>query len=155
MENLRIKNTIINTVAAMSCRWRYFCKCSFGFFDNFKWPILAIIVLEEVLHLGSRPSGQLSVYNPRLRLTVPHIFCLCLTLIITNPNKLSSKIIQDTHILFMNVFISVAIKYVLHTYWLKTVQGGSPLKNTNRINILVVVFSLKSPLQMKMWWMFF
>lgn len=29
---VRIKNTVIDTVAAMSSHWGYFCKCSFGLF---------------------------------------------------------------------------------------------------------------------------
>lgn len=54
-------------------------------------PFLAIIVLEEVLHPGRRPSGLVSVSNPPRRLTVAHIFPLCLTLTIKNAIKLSSE----------------------------------------------------------------
>lgn len=90
---LRITNTMIDTVAARSPQWAYFCV----------WVLLTSTALEEVLHLGSRPSGLRSASNPPRRLPVPHIFRLCLTLMIKNVTRPvrncfdSSSAILDTH----------------------------------------------------------
>lgn len=107
--------------------WAYFDNCSDLFLQLVHWKKFSIWAV------GPQDCCFLSVSNPPLRLMVPQIFPLCLTLMIKN-KRLSKNNNNKTR--YIHPVHNISVEQI-NPYWLQSVWFA------NHINVLVWLFSIR------------